>query len=137
MIHFPFFLCSATSDIASPPTPTAMQSPYRQAGPIVRVSATQEVDNRTVVIAFRELGVIGDGSFGVVSKIQLVPVGSVFACKRVLQDRRYKVGQALTWRHMAKESHQKSGRSHTLTYSLSYFFPSLLIFLLLPLSLHS
>ena len=49
-------------------------------------------DDETEEISYTDAKVIGNGSFGVVYQARLISTNELVAIKKVLQDRRYKVG---------------------------------------------
>lgn len=54
------------------------------------VNARQE--ERNMEISYSETKIIGNGSFGVVHQAKLTDTGEMVAIKKVLQDKRFKVG---------------------------------------------
>lgn len=59
---------------------------------VITVVATPRQGERPQEISYMDTKVIGNGSFGVVYQAKLCDTNEVVAIKKVLQDRRFKVG---------------------------------------------
>lgn len=67
--------------------------PHQPSNVVSVMAATPESgSDRTVNLQYTDTKVIGNGSFGVVYLAKLLPSGEDVAIKRVLQDKRFKVG---------------------------------------------
>jgi serine/threonine protein kinase len=54
-------------------------------------------DQEYIEVAYADLKVIGNGSFGVVYQARLMETGELVAIKKVLQDKRFKVKCLITF----------------------------------------
>ena len=68
----------------------------KDGGKVTTVVATPgQGPDRPEEVAYTDVRVIGNGSFGVVYQAKLCQSGDVVAIKKVLQDKRFKVSQML------------------------------------------
>ena len=63
---------------------------------VVREKVQDGLTGETREIQYTQCKIVGNGSFGVVFQTKLSPSGEDAAIKRVLQDKRFKVGPANT-----------------------------------------
>ena len=65
-------------------------------GKVVTVVATLGRGDKTQEISYTDIKVVGNGSFGVVYQASLCDTNEIVAVKKVLQDRRFKVGSLVS-----------------------------------------
>ncbi|KAI2045436.1 glycogen synthase kinase 3 [Ophidiomyces ophidiicola] len=62
-------------------------------GEVIREKVQDGVTGETREMQYTQCKIVGNGSFGVVFQTKLSPGGEDAAIKRVLQDKRFKVGR--------------------------------------------
>lgn len=64
---------------------------------VVREKVQDGLTGETREMQYTQCKIVGNGSFGVVFQTKLAPNGEDAAIKRVLQDKRFKVGRIVTY----------------------------------------
>lgn len=77
--------------------PRSLATPANIAVEVIREKVQDGVTGETRDMQYTQCKIVGNGSFGVVFQTKLSPSGEDAAIKRVLQDKRFKVRETLSW----------------------------------------
>ncbi len=78
--------------------PTSTTGQADAAADVIREKVQDGLTGESREMQYTQCKIVGNGSFGVVFQTKLSPTGEDAAIKRVLQDKRFKVGPIVVWK---------------------------------------